>query len=67
MPALSVVITILMIVFILLRLCHVHYSLGVEIQRNRDTMIYSRDDAIYFDISRIPDRTESGKLSRMTV
>jgi len=56
-----------MIVFILLRLCHVHYSLGVQIQRNRDTIIYSPEDARYFDISRIPDRMENGKISRMTV
>ena len=67
LPALSVVITIVMIVFILLRLCHVHYSLGVQIQRNRDTIIYSPEDARYFDISRIPDRMENGKISRMTI
>ena len=67
LPALSVVITILIIVFILLRLCNVHYYLGVEIQRNRETIIYSPEDARYFDISRIHDRTENGQLRRMTV
>ena len=59
MPGLSVVITILLIVFILLRLCRMHYCEGVEIQRHRDTMIYSREDARYFDICRVADRMEN--------
>ena len=58
-PGLSVVITILLIVFILLRLCRMHYCEGVEIQRHRDTMIYSREDARYFDICRVADRMEN--------
>ena len=59
MPGLSVVITILLIVFIILRLCRMQYCEGVEIQRHRDTMIYSREDARYFDICRVADRIES--------
>ena len=59
MPGLSVVITILLIVFILLRLCRMHYCEGVEIQRHRDTMIYSREAARYFDICRVADRMEN--------
>ena len=59
MPGLSVVITILVIVFILLRLCRMQYCEGVEIQRHRDTMIYSREDARYFNIYRVADKMES--------
>ena len=59
MPGLSVVITILLITFILLRMCRMHYCEGVEIQRHRDTMIYFREDERYFDICRVADRMEN--------
>ena len=65
-PGLSVVITILLIVFILIRLCRMHYCEGVEIQRHRDTMIYSREDARYFDICRVADRMDVSNDDSLT-
>ena len=67
LPALSVGITIIMIAFILLRLCRFEYCQRVEIQRHRGSIIYSREVARSFDISRVPDRMENIKLGRMSV
>ena len=43
-----------------------HYCEGVEIQRHRDTMIYSREDARYFDICRVADRMDVSNDDSLT-